>query len=176
MQKRTKYGFWYGFNLAAVILIAFFVLGIPLLFALAQYIQNVDVRAVQSQPGNVGMQSSFEIEIENPSATPLNAAEFELSYDPRALLITAIVPHATLCEERFIINNSFNNASGSALFQCGTISPFSQNHGTIATVYTIPLQAGTSSIAFNEQTHVLAHDGFGTDVTRERKSFTFIAN
>jgi len=175
MEKRVKHGFWYGFNLAAVILIAFFVLGVPLLFALAHYIQNVDIGAVQNETGKVGVQTSFEIELQNPTATPLNAAEFELSYDPQAILITAIVPHTTLCEERFLISNSFDNASGTALFQCGTISPFTQKEGAIATVYAMPLQAGTSSITFAEKTHVLAHDGFGTDVTGERKHLVFTA-
>jgi hypothetical protein len=173
MEKGTQHGFWYSFNLAAIILIILFLLGIPLVFAFAEFIQSVDLSATQRTPAAAFIPTTFTIEVANTQNTPLNAVEFELQYDPQALLITSIIPHDTLCEEQFIIANTFDNASGTALFQCGTIAPFTQKEGTVATVHAIPLSSGTTSILFGELTHVIAHDGFGTDVTRERNGLAF---
>jgi hypothetical protein len=175
MEHHHKHGFWYGFNLTAIILIIFFVIGIPLLFALANFVQSVDITATQTQQTDAYLPTSFTIDITNASNTPLNAVEFELNYDPAKLQITQIVPHSTLCEERFVLANTFNNASGTALFQCGTVTPFKGSHGVIATVHTTPLVSGTSTISFGTFTHVLAHDGFGTDVTKDRTPLIFTA-
>ncbi len=173
MEHNSKHGFWYGFNLTAIILIIFFVIGVPLLFALANFVQSVDITATQTNETYVFVPTTFTIDITNASNTPLNAVEFELNYDPTRIQITQIIPHTTLCEERFILANTFNNASGTALFQCGTITPFKGGSGTIATVYATPLSSGTSTISFGTFTHVLAHDGFGTDVTKDRTALIF---
>jgi hypothetical protein len=176
MEKQTKHGFWYGFNLAAIILIVIFLLGIPLLYAFAEFIANVDLSLKQQGVAALFVPATFTLEVSNSEAASLNAVEFELSYDPTAILITSIEAHSTLCEDRFVITNKINQASGTALFQCGTITPFSGSEGTIATIHAIPLQSGTSTITFGENTHVLAHDGFGTDVTRTREGLTFRTN
>jgi len=175
MNKSTKHGFWHGFNLAAIILIAIFVFGVPLLFAFAELVSNVGFSLTQEAKAVPGQPVALTVEIDNPSNHALNAVEFEFSYDPAALMITAIVPHETLCEEQFIISNTFDNASGTALFQCGTRTPFEENRGTIATVYVLPLQSGTTSVAFADLTHVIAHDGLGTDMTGEKTDLIFTA-
>lgn len=174
MNKSTKHGFWYGFNLAAIILIALFLVGIPFLFALANFMRDVDFSLAQPDSVVALTPTTIDVDITNPSNTLLNAVEFELAYDPRAILVTAIVPHDTLCEEQFVITNTFDNTSGTALFQCGTLTAFSGNNGTIATIHAIPLQSGTSTITFGELTHVIAQDGFGTDATRKRLDLTLI--
>jgi len=167
MEQRQKRGFWYGFNIAAITLIALFLLGVPFLHAVASFVQSVDLRAVQNDPAFVHVPTAFTVEISNEEASPLNAIEFELSYDPNAVVITGITPHATLCEEQFIISNRIHHASGTALFQCGTVTPFSGVHGVVATVHAMPLQRGTTTISFGSTTHALAHDGYGTDKTRD---------
>lgn len=173
MNKSSSHGFWYGFNLTAVALVVLFLIGLPLLVAFAQFVRGVDISAVQHAPADVLVPASFTIEIANEQHTPLNAVEFELSYDPEALLITSIIPHTTLCEEQFIIANTINNASGTALFQCGTVTPFAEATGTIATVHALPLRSGTTSVNFAELTHVLMHDGLGTDATHMRSDLLF---
>jgi hypothetical protein len=176
MEKQTKHGFWYGFNLAAIILIVLFILGIPLLYAFAEFLTSVDLSLKQESTVTLLTPAVFTLEINNTESTPLNAVEFELSYDPQAILITSIEPSTALCEERFVITNEINHASGTTLFQCGTVTPFSDTEGVIATIHAIPLRSGTTTLTFGEQTHVLAHDGLGTDVTRERESITFKTN
>ena len=175
MEQRQKRGFWYGFNIAAITLIALFLLGLPLFQAFASFLQSVDLQAVQNEPAFAYVPTTFTIEVSNEEAAALNAVEFELSYDPEAVLITSITPHQTLCEERFVISNRIHHASGTALFQCGTITPFTQMRGTIATVHAIPLQSGTTTISFGDTTHVLAHDGYGTDKTRALYDLVFSA-
>jgi hypothetical protein len=176
MNKSTKHGFWHGFNLAAIILIAIFVFGVPLLFAFAEFVSNVGFSLKQEAEAVLEQPVALTVEIDNSSNHALNAVEFELSYDPAAVMITAIVPHETLCEKQFVIANTFDNATGTALFQCGTHTPFEENRGTIATVYVLPLRSGTTSIAFANLTHVIAHDGLGTDATGDKTGLMLYTN
>jgi hypothetical protein len=175
MKHGNKESFWYGFNITAIILIILFLLSIPLFTVWAQYQKTVSM-SIETSSALVNGPATFFVEISNGEETPLNAVEFELHFDPEALLITSIVPEPALCEERFIITNKINHASGTLIFQCGTVTPFTGKEGRIATIYAIPLSLGTSSIAFaSSTTHVLAHDGYGTDVTAERKDLIFTA-
>lgn len=172
MNARNNNSFWYGFNLTAVILTGFFLLLVPVLQAYINYSQSVDMGMYQSDTSFMNTETPVAITIDNTSQIPLNAVEFELLYNPKELQITKIVPLSTLCEERFILTNTINNASGTSLFQCGTISPFSNTTGTLALVYAIPLLQGTTSLRFGSTTHVLAHDGYGTDATKNRVGIT----
>ncbi len=167
MKNFTSGGFWQGFNTTAGILTVFFLVLVPAVRAYQDYKESVDMSLKQTAT------STFAVVIDNASSTPLNAVEFELHFDPAKIQIADIVPQGILCENRFIITNRTNNASGTALFQCGTVTPFSGKAGTIATVYAKRLRAGTSTITFGKTTHVLADDGYGTDATRTRANLVF---
>jgi hypothetical protein len=175
IKKIKEHSFWHRVNITATVFGIIFALILPVFLVFAGFTESVDINALQATTTPAYFPTSFTINIINASNTPLNVAEFELNYNPKALFITAIVPHDTLCEERFVITNSFNNASGTVLFLCGTITPFTQNEGVIATVHVIPLSSGTSSVTFGTSTRVLAHDGYGTDATRKRDAFIFTA-
>jgi hypothetical protein len=167
MKNFTGGGFWHGFNVTAGILIVFFVALVPMVRAYEYFAHSVDMSLEQTAT------STFAIVIANASSTPLNAVEFELHFDPTKIQITDIVPQGVLCEDRFVITNIINNASGTTLFQCGTVTPFTSKTGTIATVYTKPIETGTSTITFGETTHVLSHDGYGTDATKSKTDLIF---
>lgn len=100
--------------------------------------------------------------------TLLNAVEVELFFDPKAVRVTSLNIHPELCEERFIITNIIDNEAGTVFYQCGTISPYSGTSTTLATLIIEPLTLGTTSLTFGQNTNVLAHDGFGSNVTKER--------
>ncbi len=175
MKSQRRYGFWYGFNITALLLSVFFLFLVPILQAFEQLAQNVDMHLNQIKVTQVGEKAEVQVHIINASSTPLNAIEFEIIYDKEALFIHDITPTGTLCEERFILTNRINNASGTAQLQCGTITPFTLTSGIVATLHITPLQSGTSSISFGTtSTHVLMHDGLGTDATRSRTSLVFI--
>jgi hypothetical protein len=176
MQDPHSHGVLDGFIKAAILLILFFGLCIPLLYAYNTYGQSVDVSlTTEEQNAAAFLPTTLEVTINNASATPLNAFEFALTYDPAQVLITSIEPTGTLCEDRFIITNAIDQASGTALFQCGTVTPYSGRSGTLARIHAIPLAAGTTSIVFATSTHVLAHDGYGTDVTRSVRGIVLTA-
>jgi len=172
MKNKCILSFWYGFNLTAIILTGFFILLVPVLQAYIEYRESVDIGMRQGDTSFVHTETPIAITIDNTFHTPLNAFEFELVYNPKELHITKIVPLPTLCEDRFILTNTINNASGTSLFQCGTITPFSNTTGTIAIVYVMPLIQGTTSLRFGSTTHVLAHDGYGTDATKGRNGIS----
>jgi hypothetical protein len=161
MKTASQAQFRYGFNVSALILSIFFVLFVPMVHGFQNFAQTVDIMLKQ----DVSQEGVYTIELGNASSTPLNAIEFELEYNPAELTITDIVSHGVLCEERFIISNTIDNMSGNALFQCGTITPFTNATGTIATIYT-KRSTEEASLTFGTTTHVLVHDGFGTDATR----------
>ena len=125
MNWRNNTDFWYAFNITASVLILFFAIAVPLLSAFTSFTKTVDIKAVQTTAIPAFTESSFTIDIDNASTTPLNAVEFELVYNPKEIQLLRIVPHATLCEERFIISNKIDTTLGTALFQCGTVTPFS---------------------------------------------------
>ncbi len=162
-MKTVTYGqFRYGFNISALILSVFFILFVPLVQGFEDFTNTVDIMLKEDTAQN----GTYTIEIGNASSTPLNAIEFELFYNPLQVTVTDIVPHGVLCEERFIITNLIDNTIGHALFQCGTVTPFTNATGTVATIYTKGYRATTSPLTFGTTTHVLAHDGYGTDATR----------
>lgn len=174
MKQTSTFGFWYGFNITSAILIPCFFLLIPLLYAFEHFAQSVDITLEQQGVAFINQETVLAITLTNASGTPLNAAEFEINFDPKAVTIQSIIPEHDLCEERFILTNNVQNASGSASFACGTITPFSDKTGTIARIHVIPLAVGTSSIYFTaSSTQVLAHDGQGTDATRKLQNLVF---
>ena len=176
MAKQHDSGFLKGFNITALLLTVCFLFFAPLLQAFVGFAESVDVSLTQEIPAQVFVATDIRVTLTNASNTPLNAIGFEIHYDPKALQVTKITPHNTLCEEQFIIDNTINNASGTVSFACGTITPFTEIIGTAATLQVIPLTSGTSTLSFaTTTTHVLVHDGFGTDATRARHDLVFSA-
>lgn len=174
MKQTATFGFWYGFNITSAILIPCFFLLVPFLYAFEYFAQSVDVKLEQQGVAYINQETILAVTLTNASGTPLNAAEFEINFDPKALSVKSIIQGNDLCEERFILTNNIKNASGSASFACGTITPFSDKTGTIARIHVIPLTAGTSSIYFTaSSTQVLAHDGKGTNATRQLQNLVF---
>ena len=162
MKTTTLGQFWYGFNISALILSVFLILFVPLVQGFQDFTKTVDIML----KGDLTQTGIYTIEIANASSTPLNAIEFELFYNPLEVTITNIVAHSVLCEERFIITNHIDNKEGQALFQCGTIIPYTNATGTIATIHTKRNVSAIPPLTFGTTTHVLAHDGYGTDATR----------
>jgi hypothetical protein len=157
MATNTRRGFWFGFNTTAVILSVLFFALVPTAKAVLSYAQSVDI--LLSPTAHTGV---YALILQNPNTTPLNALEFELHFDPKVTRIENIELTPTLCEERFVITHLIDNALGHALVECGTVTPFTHATGTVALIHVrgnVP--------RFGTTTHVLAHDGLGTDATRD---------
>jgi hypothetical protein len=107
------------------------------------------------------------------NTNPLNAAEVELFFDPKVFLVTDLKIHPELCEERFVLTKIIDNTAGTVFYQCGTVTPFTGASTTLATITIEPLSLGTSPLAFGNNTNVLAHDGFGSNVTKHRATSTY---
>jgi len=104
----------------------------------------------------------------------LNAAEVEILFDPTHLQVDTLVIEETICEDRFVITKEIDNATGRVFYQCGTISPLDYSSATIATLIVSPYKAGQSDITFGDTTNVLAHDGYGSNMTKERLTSVFV--
>ena len=78
MKHTHKYGFWYGFNITAVLLIPFFLFLVPILHAYQEFAQSVDLHLEQTGTAIVQQEIALSITMDNENATPLNAIEFEI--------------------------------------------------------------------------------------------------
>jgi hypothetical protein len=172
MQKVHRKGFWFGFNVTALTILCVLMLLIPLLRVFASFTEKVDIflnaTAATSTTGIV----VFEITAQNPQNALLNAAEFSLTFDPKKLQIMRVVPGTALCEERFLFNNVIDNKIGTVNLQCGTLTPSSEHTSVIATLYAKRLTKKPIFPGFSKETRVLAHDGFGTDLTGSNRVVT----
>lgn len=176
MSKQRTHGFWYGFNVTASLLALFFLFLVPFLQAFDELTKTVDLHLNLTTPIQIGEKTEVQVYLINASSTFLDAIEFEILYDTDTLELHSISPTDTLCEDRFLLTKTITNASGTVLFQCGTITPFSKTEGIVATLQFTSLQSGTTSISFGtSSTQVLMHNGLGTDATRSRTNLVFTA-
>lgn len=106
---------------------------------------------------------TIEILLTNNSI-PLNAAEVELFFDPTQLIVTDLKIAESICQQHFVITKYVNNENGKIFYQCGTVNPFSGSSTVLATLSVMPVKTGTSTLYFGKNTHLLAHDGYGTNV------------
>ncbi len=111
---------------------------------------------------------SFDVVLTGNQAR-LNAAEVELFYNPEDFYVTHIDITNALCDPQFVIEKEIDNEAGRLYYACGTITPFSMSTTTLATVYIEKRAHGSAEIYFSStSTNALAHDGYGTNLTKER--------
>ncbi|MFT7506966.1 MAG: hypothetical protein ACI92I_000103 [Acidimicrobiales bacterium] len=160
-----------SFAVTATVLIPVFVVLLfsSTLTSAALYVfpaKTVDIQAIQIDVNTV------EITLQG-NQTLLNAAEVEFYFDPTYVHVYDVRLSESLCEEQFIITKEVDNITGRIFYQCGTVTPFAGQDTTIATLKVIPLKVGTSPLSFGSNTNVLAHDGYGSNVTKDRLASIF---
>lgn len=164
-------GFVRSFAITASFLLLFFIiLNFFFLVAYAAtYIvppQTVTIVAEQID------QNTIAITLTN-SQTLLNTAEVEFFFDPTHILVTDVLISDSLCMDSFVITKEIDNIQGRVFYQCGTYIPFAGADTVLATLKVIPLKIGTSPLSFGNNTNVLAHDGYGSNVTKDRLASIF---
>lgn len=162
----------FGFILASAVLVPIFgcLFFFAVLVSAAEYTTPAPAAIIEAEQID---QETIILSLKH-NVTPLNAAEIEFFFDPSHVQIENLSIAATLCEERFVITKEVDNDIGRIFYQCGTVTPFAGTSTTLATLTITPLAVGTSTIAFGTDTNVLAHDGYGTNVTKERIDSQFI--
>ena len=156
-----------GFMIAALVLIPIF--GSMFFFAVlvnaAEYLApapTVNIEAAQRTDNTIDILLS-------DNTGPINAAEVELQFDPSYIYVSDLTIAPELCEERFVITKVIDNEIGRIFYQCGTVTPFTGTSTVLATLEVTPLALGTSTLSFaTSSTNILAHDGYGSNVTKQR--------
>ena len=159
-----------GFVLASLVLIPVF--GSLFFFAV---LVNAAEPTPTSESSTITIAQTDVVTLEillTDNAIALNAAEVEVLFDAAHFTIADLAISESLCDERFVITKEIDNEAGRVFYQCGTVSPFSGTSTTLAMLTISPAKAGTSTALLGEQTNVLAHDGFGTNVTGARVEAT----
>ena len=169
MESNIAYGFFVG----AIVLIPVF--GTMFFFAVlvnaAPYTPPIPTANIAAQQLD---DAHIAITLSN-NTTPLNAVEVEFLFDPTHIYVSDIAITDSLCESRFVITKIIDNDQGRVFYQCGTITPFSGTSTTLSILKVTPLTVGTSSISLGTSTNALAHDGFGSNVTKTRIDSVFIS-
>jgi hypothetical protein len=97
----------------------------------------------------------------------VNAVEVHLRFDPQVLQVNSLSFSRSICGQNTLLDKSIDNSNGTVNVSCAiTDKAFAASQGVIADIDFTPLRAGNASLSFDEDTHVLAADGLGTDVLR----------
>lgn len=155
-----------GFQSTAILLI-----GICSIYMLVVAVTNAAEYIAPQQTAIVSLtqvgQNTINVNL-SENTSPLNAVEVELFFDPTHFVVNDLTISPVLCEERFVITKIIDNTAGVVFYQCGTITPFSGTSTTLATLYITPVQSGNTQLTFGDKTNTLAHDGYGSNVTKDR--------
>lgn len=167
LESETSQGFLIGLSVLTPIFGTLFFFAILVSaeeYTAPEAVATISARQIDDNKILIGLASD---------GTMINAAEVELFFDPLAFEVTSLNIHPEICEERFIITKIIDNHTGTLFYQCGTITPYSGTSTTLATITIEPLKVGVSALSFGQNTNVLAHDGFGSNVTKERSTSTY---
>ncbi|MEZ4200617.1 MAG: hypothetical protein R3B69_03475 [Candidatus Paceibacterota bacterium] len=107
------------------------------------------------------------------SGEPINAAGVQVDFDPTMIEVVDIVDNGGFCDAGFVVGREIDNENGTALYQCGTLSPIRGETATFMELVIKPLATGNAELRFNEQTGVYANDGLGTNVLRTRTNASY---
>lgn len=96
----------------------------------------------------------------------LNVFEIGIQFDPFTHIISDIEFTSMLCEEKFIIEESYDTSSGVYYLACGTSTPFTTKISS--TLLDIKYQSSNPFITpslLPTKTSFYQHDGLGTQAT-----------
>ncbi len=113
----------------------------------------------------MGFEQRFAIVVDTGDE-PINVVEVQLAFDPEAIEVKALEVASSTCS--YVIESRIDASLGQAKLTCAFFkSGGERGSHKIADVVVLPRRTGTFTLSFdNENTHVLASDGLGTNVLR----------
>ncbi|OGV95811.1 hypothetical protein A2W24_01995 [Microgenomates group bacterium RBG_16_45_19] len=96
----------------------------------------------------------------------INAAGVYLQYDPQALQLINLDTRASFCQ--LYPEKKFDNQLGTISLACGSPHPGFKGDNTLMILEFIPLIAGKTSLVTRPETNLLAADGKGTNLLKEK--------
>ncbi len=97
----------------------------------------------------------------------INAIDANLTFDPTVIQVQDIDTTTSICRSEMFLEKYFDNQTGEIHLTCLIPTPgFDKDNGTIANIVLRPIQSGTTSIVFSDNSRVLANDGLATNVLR----------
>ena len=103
---------------------------------------------------------------------PINAAEVDLSFDPKILQVKSINSQNSFAT--IFVSKTFNNKQGAIHIIAGIPNPgFNGSSANIAEINFIGIASGVTDVSFLSQSAVLANDGKGTNLLQSLPSAQF---
>jgi len=106
----------------------------------------------------------------------INNVRATIQYDPAKLKVVTILTSDSACSPDGFFQKTIDNKAGTVKINCipQNVNPgFYKPEGTVAELVVLPLVEGDIFLTFGDKTHVLANDGFETDVLRSVTSAFF---
>src|SRR3989344_104075 len=105
----------------------------------------------------------------------INVVEVEIRYDPTLLMVQEIKTTNSFCDQNFFVEKEIDNDNGMVRVVCGLPSPgFNDLKGVAFELAVRALKPGRASLWFGENTAVLANDGLGTNVLRNKTDASYL--
>lgn len=135
---------------------------------------NVEAATLKVSPstGVYTAGTAFSVSvILNTDGKSVNAADGQLSFNPRELTVTGVSRGSSIFN-LWTEEPTFSNTAGTISFGGGSPTGYKGGAGTIITITFKPLAAGTPKVTFRSGS-VLAADGMGTNVLTAMGSASF---
>jgi hypothetical protein len=101
----------------------------------------------------------------------INAIEAGLQFDPKIMSVDSLSFDRSVCSPETIVEQSIDNTEGTINISCAVTSKaFAEARGVLADIRFTPKKTGDAALVFDQNTHVYAADGLGTDVLRSTTS------
>lgn len=107
----------------------------------------------------------------NTQGKPINAADAQLSFNPRELSVVSVGKGASIFN-LWTLEPTFSNSGGTVSFGGGSPSGYTGSSGNIISITFRTLAAGTPKVTFKSGS-ILAADGMGTNVLTSMNGGTY---
>ncbi len=114
---------------------------------------------------------TINVMVENKK-TPLNVYHVFLYFNPQAISVTEVTLHENLCDPRFVITKTIDNATGVIELACGSALPFeaSQAEPVISLSYVPRDESVSKDVRLGVESEFYIHDGKGTKAKYNTRS------
>lgn len=97
----------------------------------------------------------------------INAAQVSLRFNPKIINVDSLSFSRSICTPETIVEKITDNINGTISVSCAIAEKaFEETYGVIFDINFTPKESGDVDLTFDDDNHILASDGLGTDVLR----------
>ncbi|HWC57374.1 MAG TPA: cohesin domain-containing protein [Candidatus Paceibacterota bacterium] len=117
----------------------------------------------QNTAKQITPKTSFVVDLDIASDTPINVVDGTITYDPQLLVVQSISTDASILMT-WVKQPLYDNQQGTLSFIGGVPNGFSGGSGELLHITFLAKKAGVTTLGFRDVFSVLKNDGLGTEV------------